>query len=331
MLGWLAAFILLLSGCQLGYVVKSSYSQLQLLSQREDIHKVIKNHPDEAIRKKLILSLRVREFCESKLKLKLNHNYLTYVQLDRPYVTYVVSAAQKFEFKPYQWWFPIIGHVPYKGFFNAKEAMQEAEELKQKNLDVYVRGVSAYSTLGWFDDPLLSSMMTDEIDLINTIIHENIHANIYISGQSELNENLATFFGDWGTEIFLSDADYGNPDDLLRFQKERRDEVLFRTFVMNESEKVKAALPSLNGSEPDRQKLFENIKTNFKAQLLPQLSSQAYSNFLNKTINNAYLYQFTLYSGQDEALRQFAKKWDNDFQKSLHAASLIKSKEDLIK
>jgi predicted aminopeptidase len=133
---------------------------MKLLQARVPIAEALKDPTLSAEEKhKLELAQKTREFAEKDLHLKPTENYTSYVKLDRPYVTYVVSAAPKWELKHYQWSYPFVGKMPYKGYFSEADAKTEEADLKKEDLDTYMRGVSAYSTLGWFKDPLLSSML----------------------------------------------------------------------------------------------------------------------------------------------------------------------------
>jgi predicted aminopeptidase len=173
----------------MGYLLKSAKGQINLFTSRVDIDEAIKDpHLNEKDRNKLQIAQEARKFAEQELGLKVTKNYTTFVQLHRPYVTYVVSAAPKWELKHHLWSFPILGKVPYKGFFDEKDAQEEAQELGRENLDTYTRGVSAYSTLGWFKDSVLSSMLTYEDHiLLNTIIHETVHTKLYIKNSDDFN------------------------------------------------------------------------------------------------------------------------------------------------
>ncbi|MFN9068049.1 MAG: aminopeptidase, partial [Bdellovibrionales bacterium] len=191
----------LLGGC---YTLKSAYHQMQMLSSTESYESALNRKEitnDE--KSKLKLALSVIEFTKTEFKLESDGNYSNVVWLDRPYVTWVVSAAYKWELKSHEWYFPIVGKVPYLGFFNESEAKSEEKVLAEKDYDTYLRGVSAYSTLGWFKDPLLSSMLRyEERDLVETLIHELVHTTFWVKNSVDFNERLASFLGQKGALIF---------------------------------------------------------------------------------------------------------------------------------
>jgi predicted aminopeptidase len=146
----------------------------------------------------------IRRFAMEELGLKESRNYTSYVELDRSYLAAVVSASAKDSFTRYEWWFPVAGKVPYKGFFNPGDARKEQAKLEKKDLDVWIRGVSAFSTLGWFRDPLYSYMKEYSArELADLIIHELLHATVYLKNHSQFNEELAEFVGSEGSRLYM--------------------------------------------------------------------------------------------------------------------------------
>ncbi len=183
-----------------------------LLSKKKKFDKVLEDpQVGDEVKRKIRLVQEAKDFAEKKMNLERTSNYDSFVQLEDRYVTYTVSAAFKDKLEPYLWSFPIVGKVPYKGFFRKAEAFEEEKELKAENLDTYVRGVSAYSTLGWFSDPLLSSMTSySDSDLVETVIHETTHATLYIKSNADFNERLATFVGIKGMQQFYQEREGQN-------------------------------------------------------------------------------------------------------------------------
>lgn len=175
-------------GCSLSYIANSGLEQSRLLLKRQPIKKVLlKKNLSQKLKSKLKLVEEVKEFSESHLGLKQTKNYSSYVDVHRPYLTWLLRAAHTDSLTPYEWWFPIIGKVPYKGYFKKEEALRAQKKFDPKKYDTYVRGVSAYSTLGWFNDPVVSTMLKyKDHNLVNLIIHESVHASIYKKSHTDL-------------------------------------------------------------------------------------------------------------------------------------------------
>ncbi|MDR1100277.1 MAG: aminopeptidase, partial [Treponema sp.] len=146
----------------------------------------------------------IRRFAIDELGLAASENYTTYVAIDRDYLAAVVSASAADSFDRHEWWFPVVGSVPYKGFFSAAGARKERVKLEKRGLDVWVRGVDAFSTLGWFQDPLYSYMRSYPPDrLADLLIHESVHATVFLKGHVQFNEELAEFIGSEGARLYM--------------------------------------------------------------------------------------------------------------------------------
>jgi predicted aminopeptidase len=214
-------------------------------------------------------------------------NYTDYVQLDRPAATWVVSACAPLKFEPKEWRFPIVGSFNYLGWFDLDSAKKHAERLKVQGYDVDVRGARAFSTLGWFKDAVLSSMITegDEAlgDLVNVILHESVHATVYIKGQSYFNESLASFVADELTPVYLARTRGKDSTPYKAYQQSEETSNQRQRAFRQAYEK----LEKLYGSDAsDEAKLAE------KAKVLTELKD---SLKLKKDVNNATLIQFKTY------------------------------------
>jgi predicted aminopeptidase len=319
--------------CQIGYIAKNAYHQAKLLHSAEPVSRILeKNDFNENYKNKLKLALRAKEFAESRLKLKKTKNYTTYVELHRPYVTYIVSASPKNELKYYTWYFPIIGSVPYKGYFSEEGALEEAKNLDEQGYDTYVRGVSAYSTLGWFKDPILSSMMTySDYNLANTIIHETVHTTIYIKSNANFNERLATYLGDLGAHLFFNETTNGS-EELLAFAKEEdHDQKIFGEFISEQIKQIEQWY-SANKNNPqvevERQGKFDFIKKEFKDSILPQLKTKRYLGFADSKLNNARLLGLKLYMNDLSDFDKLTEKLSGDFAKILDYCKTLEKSSD---
>jgi len=163
------------TGCSPVYVIKAGWAEAKILKARRPLPEVIlAPETDERTRGKLTLAREAREFAINALKLDVGDSYTTYTELDRDTLAMVLSAAYQDRLASRTWWFPIVGRVPYRGFFDLEEALREQRKLEDEGFDTMLRPTSAFSTLGWFSDPLLSTIVRyDEVELITTIIHED--------------------------------------------------------------------------------------------------------------------------------------------------------------
>jgi predicted aminopeptidase len=230
---------------------------------------------------------RIKRFGEAH-GLKPTSNYRSYVELDRPAVVWVVSACQPLKFKSKVWSFPIVGDFPYLGWFELAEARKFADELRKEGLDVDVRGASAYSTLGFFEDSLLSSMLSsgDEAAgyLVNVVLHESVHATLHFPSEAYFNESLASFIADRLTLDYL---------DRLpgKEQKERAAYVQSEKDSEQRGKRLHEAYEELErlyaSNLPDAEKLEQ------KAKLLAHLKEELK---LRRDPNNATLVQYRTYS-----------------------------------
>jgi predicted aminopeptidase len=187
------------------YLVRAAWAEGSILARRRSIAAIVRDPatPAEAAAK-LRLVLAARAFAADSIQLRTRESFTTYTHLDRDTLVLVLSGAYPDRLAPYTWWFPVVGRVPYKGFFDVGAARAAEHELASKGFDVYLRPSPAFSTLGWFNDPLLStSLRADTIDLANTVIHELTHNTFYAPGQAVFNESFASFVGARGSAWFF--------------------------------------------------------------------------------------------------------------------------------
>lgn len=296
-----------LTGCQLPYYLRNAYGQAEILWARQDIQKVL-SREDLSLedKDKLLLVQDVRKFAKEKFNIKTEKNYGSFVQLDRPFVTYVVNASEPWSLKAYEWDYLIVGRMPYKGYFREELAKNEKVMLESKGLDVYLRGVTAYSSLGWFRDPILSSMLRGKPhDLVNLIIHESVHATLYIKNSADFNEQLATFVGNKGTEIYFLEKEGPSSKTVQAIQDENHDDRLFSEFISSEINALKEWYAHYEGprDESVRSQRLKDIQVRFTQNIQPKLKTASYLRFAEIELNNARL---SLYKTYMEDHSQFA-------------------------
>lgn len=297
--------LLSFSSCQIGYLFHVSYQHLALLNSKVPVDKALESDTlSDEQKRKIRLTQEVRTFAFDKLKLNPSKNYTEFVDLKRPYVTYAVMAAKKWKLESYRWDFPFIGKAPYKGYYDEKMAKDEAEEMKKQDYDVFVRGISAFSTLGKLTDPLLSSMLNySDHDLVNTIIHELVHTTLFIKDNIDFNERLAVFVANKGTEMFYFEKEGPQSKTVEQIKNENEDDALFSQFITKELDELKDWYEkfdhtkniSVDEKESLRQKRFEQIKNHFNDNLSSLLKTKSYSAFAQRTMNNATLGNYHTY------------------------------------
>ncbi len=210
---------LALPGCQtVGYYAQAIRGQGTILAHRRPIDQLLADPKTPvALQKKLRLVLKLREFAARELKLPANGHYLRYVNVPRRYVVWNVEAAPEFSLKEKSWWYPVVGRLTYRGYFSESAAQRYAASLRRQNPDVSVEGIEAYSTLGWFTDPVLSTFIHhDEAELAEIIFHELAHQRLFISGDTDFNEAFATAVAEEGVRRWLRAQ--GDPAALERYE-----------------------------------------------------------------------------------------------------------------
>jgi predicted aminopeptidase len=187
------------------YLLRAAWEEAKILAGRRAITKVIGDEDtDSTTKAKLRIVLAARAFADDSVGLKVGDSFTSYTRLSHDTLVLLVQAAYKDRLARYTWWFPVVGRVPYKGYFDYAAARREGERLQRDGLDVYLRPASAFSTLGVFADPILSTTLAeDSIELANTVVHETTHNTIYLSGQAVFNESFANFVGARGAAWFF--------------------------------------------------------------------------------------------------------------------------------
>jgi predicted aminopeptidase len=187
------------------YLVRAAWAEAGILRRRRPIVDIVADSATKpAVASRLRLVLSARAFAVDSIRLAARESFTTYSQLDRDTLVLVLSGAYRDRLKSYTWWFPIVGRVPYKGYFDFAAAREAAHKLDASGFDVYLRPSPAFSTLGFFNDPLLSTALTvDTLDLANTVIHELTHNTFYAAGQAVFNESFANFVGARGSAWFF--------------------------------------------------------------------------------------------------------------------------------
>jgi predicted aminopeptidase len=311
---------LALSGCfETGYLLQAGEGQLDLVCRARNIDSVLDDPetPPE-VKQQLEEVPRIKAFALD-VGLVPTKSYEDFVALDRPVAVWVVSAAPPLSFESKTWTFPIVGSVPYLGWFDKIDARTHARELAAEGWDVDLRGASAYSTLGWFRDPVLSSMLGDGTDatgaLAEVILHESLHATVYVKGQSSFNEGLATFVGDHLAVKYLAKR-YGEGSTELSSYVEGEEQGKKR------AERLRRAFEDLDALY--RSKLPRAEKLARKKEYLTGLASELH---MRRMPTNATLAGFRAYHGGSKSFEALYEACGSDVGRMVAAAKLVKESD----
>lgn len=241
----IVAVVAVAQGCYLG---RAAYEEARILAGRKPIAKLVGDPtvPD-SVRQKLRLVLDARRFAADSLGLDPGGSFSTFTDVGRDTLVLVLSAARRDSLVGYSWRYPVVGRLPYRGFFDPADALAARRELEAKGYDTYLRTADAFSTLGWFDDPLLSTTLRhDSIDVANTVIHEITHSTYFPKGQAVFNESFASFVGARGAERFFRSR--GSPAAATRSDAAWRDQKVLSAFWAS----LSRSLDSAFAANPDR-------------------------------------------------------------------------------
>ena len=295
------------------YYWQGAAGQLELVTRSEPITDVI-GKSDAALAARLQRIRDIRAFASRELGLPDNGSYTRYTDLGRPFVTWNVFATPELSMTPRQWCFPIAGCVNYRGYFREAEAQGELSRLKTRGDDVYVGGVPAYSTLGWFDDPVLSSFVRwPETEVARLIFHELAHQLLYVKSDSIFNESFATAVAEAGLARWLA----ARKDPQLATQAERADRLRakFRDLVRMTRAKLYELYASKLSDDDKRRGKAETIaamKAAYESAKAGEPGLGGYDRWFAQQPNNAALAAIGIYTDRVPAFRELLHEADDD-------------------
>ncbi|HUY18208.1 MAG TPA: aminopeptidase [Candidatus Binataceae bacterium] len=297
-----AALAIGVSGCELGYITRGAYEEMRLLWNRKPIDEVLARSDLPAdTRAKLKTVLEVRDFARDRLGLKVGGAYRTVSEVDRGAVVWVVMAAPRDALEPVTWWFPIVGRVPYRGYFDHQAALAEAKRLKAAGYDTFVRPAVAFSTLGFFNDPLLSNLLNlSRVELAGVIIHELFHRTYFLASDAMFDESAATWVGSRGAVDFFTTTEGANSADAHAARGVLESDLEFASFLLQaQAQLLRLYQSGLSYQEivKRRAPLFVKIRADYAA-LKPRLSGLERFDLDREPLNNAVLINYLIYFHQ---------------------------------
>lgn len=321
---FLAGAILGLAGCaDMTYYRQAISGHWALMDARRPVETILANPatpPD--LHQRLQTALALREFASRELALPDNGSYRSYADLHRPFAVWNVFAAPELSLEPHEWCFPVLGCVSYRGYFKVTDAQALADELRKQGYDVYVAGIPAYSTLGWFDDPLLNTFVNWPTGrLAELVFHELAHQRLYIADDTTFNESFAIAVGRIGTRLWLER--HSTRQESLAYQEdlERRDAVL--ELVLSAREALAEIYDSDQtpaAKHQGKRRIFEELKTTYQALRQDWNGYREFDDWFAQDLNNAKLAALKAYTYYVPAFEMLYEQSGRDFEAFYRAA-----------
>ena len=324
---FLILFLSLSSACSnIAYYSQAMDGQWDIFSRSQPINRVLTSPTTPTpLKQQLTDILKIRAFASQILYLPDNPSYTYYADLERPFVVWSVFATPTFSFVPKQWCFFIVGCVSYRGYFSETAAITLAEELRAQEYDVYVAGIPAYSTLGWFNDPILNTMLAWPLYRIaGLIFHELAHQKLYISNDTAFNEAFAMTVEYIGVELWL--AQYGTPDDRLEYQQTRQRQIEFINLVLstrNHLQNIYQQNGSIEKMRVAKKAAFDNLRIEYQHLKTRWNGYNGYDAWFAKYLNNAKLLSIVTYQDLVPAFRALFEQLDGDLSAFYHAVEQL--------
>lgn len=304
--------LLALGSCSLGYYQQAAFGHLNIIQKQQSIEQLLSPSESSVLSDKEIKKLRlvqqVRDLAESTLALPVDNTYSSYVDIGKPYVVWNVFAASEFSVEPHQWCYPVIGCASYRGYYKEANAQKYARKMQAKGLETFVGGVRAYSTLGWFDDPVLNTFITqDDLQIVSLLIHEISHRIAYAKNDTAFNESFATAIELFGVEVWLKQNSMQIDDnERNRYYRRREMQEDFIQIVLKTRTELEVLYKSSLDTRTMREKkqlIFDELKGDL-ALLDQEYRLESYYERWANTVNNAKIAPVNSYNQWVSAIRK---------------------------
>jgi len=308
-----------LTGCtNLLYLSKLGWHQSLITFHSVPVQEVLENERvDHESKEKIRLVQEVKGYGEKKLGLTKTENYSKYFEVKGP-VLHVFTVSEKDCLRLYHWNFPITGKVTYKSFFTKEGVLKEKRIFEEKGYDTFIQQAGAYSTLGWLKDPIFSSMLQwEEAALANLILHEMVHATLYFKGQTDLNEQMATFIGNHGAIHFLGEKYGKESEQVVEAIHHQEDDILFSRWIDQACQRLSTFYSeeiSRDEKIKGREEIFCLLKEEFKKI---SFKTDCYKGFEKVNINNAVLLAYHRYVHRLENFHALYEYFENDLRRMI--------------
>jgi predicted aminopeptidase len=326
LLAWLALALAAGACSDVPYYWQAGLGQLEIIGRRRPIVEVL-NDPrvSGAVRRKLVLVLKVQDFAVKAMALPAEGQYRYFTDLGRPYVSFLVVAAPPFSLQEHAFCYLLVGCLGYRGYFQRAAAEAFAAELKSEGLDVLVRPVRAYSTLGWFDDPVLNTFLgVDDTSLVGTILHEQAHRRYFLQGDTSFNESFAGFVEGEGVRRYLA-AQPGGEAALRRQRAVEAERGRYLAILLRGRERLQALYGSGRPEaelRAEKARLFGELRRDYQNERA-SFNILDYDGWFAQPLNNAHLVGVGQYTAHLGAFRALFEESGEDFGRFYRAVETL--------
>lgn len=322
------------TGCQTaGFYLQAARGQAQIILRQQPCAKLVANPATPAeLKAKVQLASEIGAFARDELRLPANGHYQHYVDVDRRYVVWNVTASPEFSLESTTWWYPIVGSLDYRGYFVEAQAHDHARRLWARGFDVSVEGIEAYSTLGWFKDPLLNTFIHhSETALAEILFHELAHQKVFARGDSDFNEAFATAVAEEGVRRWLQAN--GDAEARARYEQSRERNAQFVHLVQVARQKLavlynddrkadggfkarrRSSVASLDQLWQEKQRIFDELRCDYEQRQSEWNGYAGYDAWFEKDLNNAHLNTVATYYDLVPAFNRLLEANEGDLQK----------------
>lgn len=307
------------------YITRAGFEETRILQSREPIDRLARDSTtDAALRRSLGLVLATRNYA-AQLGLEAKETYTTYADVGRDTLLLVLQAAPKDCLCPHTWKYPIVGRIPYKGFFDSEAARREAAKLTDKGYDTYLRPSSAFSTLGWFNDPLLSTALTrDSVELAATVFHEIAHNTLYVKSATPFNESFAQLVGYRSAQSFFRER--GDSARARDAADRWHDEIVlgdYYTALARRLEALYVEHPDSAALERGRQAAADWARAQLEGPVGKQFRTIRIGRLTQRPINNAQLIAARIYRTRLDLFERWYEQHGRDIGESVRALKTL--------
>ncbi|MES2838160.1 MAG: aminopeptidase [Bacteroidota bacterium] len=314
------------------YGIEQGKGQLSIIANTQNINELmLDTSTPDSVKLKLSYTYKIRNFAFDSLGLNKTDNYTTYYDLQQKPLIWVVTACQKYKLQAHEWSYSFLGKMPYKGFFKKEKAWVEYYKMKDLGYDVSLGTVGGFSTLGWFTDPVLSSMLEDsEGELAELLLHELTHSTLFVKDSASFNENLAQFIGEKGAEQYLVSYYGKEANQLKEYTLLKKKEVLLDSLVVSEAKLLNELY---NDKSFEAKSVIEKeiAKQEFINQFADKIENQFGKNDRTKRLikkikknQNTFFMQFIRYNSKHTSFEdELNKKYNRNIKEYLNALKLV--------